>query len=331
MSRSFARCRAFALVLTLFTCGADLPARAQSYPTRPITIVVSLAAGTGMDTLVRIYGEQLSQALGQPVVIENKPGGAGVVAGETIAKGKPDGYTLAVATSAVMAIRPTLFKVRPFEPLTDFVPISHYVKSPFVLIVNPSLPVGSVSEFVKYAKERAGQLSYSSSGIGGAPHLTMELLKQKFGFDMAHVPYRNSPQSIADVAAGHVFASIAEAGASLPLIKDGKLRALAVTSATRFPTLPDVPPLAEAVAAPDLEAVSWHVLFARHDTPRDIVNRLNGEMKRIMATPEMRQKVMNIGLIPHESPSVEGIQSYIKSETEKWGAVVRQLGLEGSQ
>ena len=331
MPHSFARCRAFALVLGLIACNGDLPARAESYPTRPITIVVSLAAGTGMDTLVRIYGEQLSQALGQPVVIENKPGGAGVVAGETIAKGKPDGYTLAVATSAVMAIRPTLFKVRPFEPLTDFVPISHYVKSPFVLIVDPSLPVRSVPEFIKYVKERPGQLSYSSSGIGGAPHLTMELLKQKFGFDMAHVPYRNSPQSIADVAAGHVAAAIAEAGASLPLITDGKLRALAVTSATRFPTLPDVPPLAEAVGMPDLEAVSWHVIFARHDTPREIVNRLNGEMKRIMATPEMRQKIMNIGLIPHESPSVEGIQSYIKAETEKWGTLVRQLGLEGSQ
>jgi tripartite-type tricarboxylate transporter receptor subunit TctC len=331
MSHSFMRRRKLALMLGLIACTSVLPAKAQTYPIRPITIVVSLAAGTGMDTLVRIYGEQLSQALGQPVVIENKPGGAGVVAGETIAKGKPDGYTLAVATSAVMAIRPTLFKVRPFEPLTDFVPISHYVKSPFVLIVNPSLPVSSVQEFVKYAKERPGQLSYSSSGIGGAPHLTMELLKQKFGFDMAHVPYRNSPQSIADVAAGHVFASIAEAGASLPLIKDGKLRALAVTSTTRFPTLPDVPPLAEAVAVPDLEAVSWHVIFARHDTPREIVNRLNGEMKRIMATPEMRQKILNIGLIPHESPSVEGIQSYIKAETEKWGAVVRQLGLEGSQ
>jgi len=327
----FTRTRVLVVALGLFACNVDPPARAENYPTRPITIVVSLAAGTGMDTLVRIYGEQLSQALGQPVVIENKPGGAGVVAGETIAKGKPDGYTLAVATSAVMAIRPTLFKVRPFEPLADFVPISHYVKSPFVFIVDPSLPVRTVPEFIKYAKERSGQLSYSSSGLGGAPHLTAELLKQKFAFDMAHVPYRNSPQSIADVAAGHVAASIAEAGASLPLIKDGKLRALAVTSATRFPMLPDVPPLAEAVGVPDLEAVSWHVIFARHDTPRDIVNRLNGEMKRIMAAPEMRQKILNIGLIPHESPSVEGIQSYIKAETEKWGTLVRQLGLEGSQ
>ena len=160
---------------------------------------------------------------------------------------------------------------------------------------------------------------------------TREELKQKFGFDMAHVPYRNSPQSIADVAAGHVQASVAEAGASLPLIKDGKLRALAVTSATRFPTLPDVPTLAEALAMPDLEAVSWHVLFVRRDTPRDIVDRLHGEMGRIMATPEVQRKIMTIGLIPYASPSVEGIHAYIKDETEKWGALVRQLGLEGSQ
>jgi tripartite-type tricarboxylate transporter receptor subunit TctC len=307
------------------------PAHADNYPTRPITIIVSLAAGTGMDTLVRLYADKLSQSLGQPTVIDNRPGGAGVVAGESILKGAPDGYTLAVATSAIMSIRPTLFKQRPFNPLTDFVPISNYVKSPFVFIVNPSLPVTTVPEFIKYAKERPGQISYSSSGIGGAPHLTAELLKQKFGFDMAHVPYRNSPQSIADVAAGHVQASVAEAGASLPLIKDGKLRAIAVTSATRFPTLPDVPPIAEAVGMPDLEAVSWHVLFARHDTPREIVDKLHGEMKRIMAAPEMQEKVRNIGLIPHESPPVEGIQRYIKSETDKWGALVRQLGLEGSQ
>jgi len=320
---------AFVLMLAMLHPLAN--AHAQPYPTRPVTILVSLAAGTGMDTLVRIYGEKLAQSLGQPVVVENKPGGAGVVAGETIAKGPPDGYTLAVATSAVMAIRPTFFKVRPFDPLTDFVPISLYVKSPFVLIVDPALPVRSVGEFIAYAKARPGQLSYSSSGIGGAPQLTMELLKQKFGFDLAHVPYRNSPQSIADVAAGHVAAAIAEAGASLPLIKEGKLRALAVTSLTRFSSIPEVPPLAEALAMADLEAVSWHVLFARHDTPRDIVDKLSGEMKRIMALPDTQQKITAIGLIPHASPSVEGIQAYIRSETDKWGTLVRQLGLAGSQ
>jgi tripartite-type tricarboxylate transporter receptor subunit TctC len=328
---SFPRGGMAALALPLAVLLLHAPSvRAETYPSRSITILVSLAAGTGMDTLVRIYADKLTQALGQPVVIENKPGGAGVVAGETIAKGPPDGYTLAVATSAVLAIRPTLFKVRPFNPLTDFMPISHYVKSPFVLIVTPSLPVKSVNELIAYVKERPG-LSYSTSGVGGAPHLTGELLKQKFGFDMAHVPYRNSPQSIADVAAGHIAASIAEAGASLPLIKDGKLRALAVTSATRFPTLPEVPTLAEALAAPDLEAVSWHVLFARHDTPRAIVDRLHDEMARIMAPPEMQARIAAIGLIPYASPSVEGIQAYIKAETDKWGTLVRQLGLDGSQ
>ena len=329
MSWSLPR-RTVAVLALLLAAFCPPSARAETYPSRPITILVSLAAGTGMDTLVRIYADKLSQALGQPVVIENKPGGAGVVAGETIAKGPPDGYTLAVATSAVLAIRPTLFKMRPFNPLVDFVPISHYVKSPFVLIVTPSLPVKSTKELLAYVKEHPG-LSYSTSGVGGAPHLTGELLKQRFGFDMAHVPYRNSPQSIADVAAGHIAASIAEAGASLPLIKDGKLRALAVTSSTRFPTLPEVPTLAEALEAPDLEAVSWHVLFARHDTPRPIIDRLHDEMARIMAPPEMQAKIAAIGLIPYASPSVEGIQAYIKAETEKWGGLVRQLGLEGSQ
>jgi tripartite-type tricarboxylate transporter receptor subunit TctC len=316
----------FALMLPAAAAHAQAP-----YPNRPVTIIVSLAAGTGMDTLVRLYGEKLSQALGQPVIIENKPGGAGVIAGETIVKGAPDGYTLAVATSAVMAIRPTLFKVRPFDPMTDFIPISNYVKSPFVLIVNPSIPAQTAKEFIDYVKQRPGQLSYSSSGIGGAPHLTMELLKQKFGLDIAHVPYRNSPQSIADVAAGHVNAAIAEAGASLPLIRDGKLRALAVTSAARFPSMPDVPPLADAVAMPGLEAVSWHVLFVRRDTPRAVVDRLHSEMKRIIDTPDMQQRIANIGLIPVATPSVEGIQTYIKDETEKWGTLVRQLGLAGSQ
>jgi tripartite-type tricarboxylate transporter receptor subunit TctC len=303
----------------------------QQYPTRPITIIAALAAGTGLDTLVRLYAERLSQTLGQPVVVENRPGNAGIVAGEAIAKGPSDGYTLAVATSAVMAIRPTMFKKRPFNPLTDFVPISQYVKSPFVFIVNPSLPTRSVPEFIASAKANPGKMAYSSSGVGGAPHLTAELLKQRFGFDMAHVPYRVSPQAIADVAAGHVQMSIAEAGASLPLIRDGKLRALAVTSLTRFPALPEVPPLAEAVGVADLEAVSWHVLFARHDTPRPIVGRLHAEMVRIMADPEMKKRVMKIGLIPRDTPSVEGIQAYMKAETEKWGALVTSLGLAGSE
>jgi tripartite-type tricarboxylate transporter receptor subunit TctC len=306
-------------------------AQAQTYPARPVNIIVSLAAGTGMDTLVRVYADRLSQNLGQPMVVENRPGNAGLVAGDAVVKSTPDGYTLGVFTSAVMAIRPTLLKKMPFSPSTDFVPIALYVKSPFIFIVDPKLPVHSVADFVKYAKERPGKLSYSSSGVGGAPHLTAELLKQKFGLDLAHVPYRNSPQSIADVAAGHVPMAIAEAGASLPLIKDGRLRALAVTSLTRFTSIPDVPTLAQATGDANLEAVSWHVLLAGRGTPAPIAGKLHDEMKRIMAMPEVRQKIQAIGLIPHESPSIDGIERYIKAEADKWGALVRSLGLAGSE
>ncbi|MCC6780843.1 MAG: hypothetical protein IT537_30075 [Hyphomicrobiales bacterium] len=265
------RC-ALTLALALLAYGARAPASAQNYPSRPITIIVSLAAGTGMDTLVRLYGERLSQSLGQPVVIENKPGGAGVVAGETIVKSAPDGYTLAVATSAVMSIRPTLFKVRPFNPLSDFIPVSLYAT----------------------ARSRSPTSPPGTSPPGTSP-----------------------PRSRRPALRCH--------------FKDGKLRAIAVTSLTRLDSLPNVPSIAEAVAVPDFEAVSWHMLFARQDTARPIVDKLHLEMKQIMATPDMREKIANIGLIPHDSPSVDGMEQYVAAETEKWGAVVRQLGLAGSQ
>ncbi len=306
-------------------------ARAETYPSRPITIMPLLAPGTGLDITVRLYAEKLSQAFGKPVVIENKPGSAGLTGIASLKSAPADGYTLMVATSAVMAIRPTLLKQTPYDAQKDFVPIALYVKSPFILVVDPKLPIHSVPELIQYVKARPGQISFSSSGVGGAPHLSVEFMKQKFGLDIAHVPYRNSPQSISDVAAGHVAMAFAEAGASLPLIQAGKLRALAVTAATRLPSVPDLPPLGQAVGMPDFEAVSWHVLLALEGTPRDVVDKLHGEMTRIMAEPEVRQKVSALGLIPIDIASVEGMRGYIKSEGEKWGALVRQLGLEGSQ
>jgi len=159
----------------------------------------------------------------------------------------------------------------------------------------------------------------------------MEFMKQRFGLEITHVPYRNTPQSITDIAAGHVHLGFAEVGASLPLIKDGKLRALAVSSATRLPMLPDVPPFAEAAAAPDFEAVSWHILLAPSKTPKDVVDRLHGEMKRIMAAPDIKEKITTLGLIPLDTPVVEDISRYMKAEREKWGTLVKKLGLEGSQ
>ncbi len=226
------------LPLMLAALGLIGAARAETFPSKSITIMPLLAAGTGLDVTVRLYAEQLSQSFGKPVIVENKPGSAGLAGIAALKAAPADGYTLIVATSAVMAIRPTLLKSAPYDAQKDFIPIALYVKSPFILVVDPKLPIHSVPELIQYVKERPGQLSYSSSGVGGAPHLSAEYMKQRFGIDLAHVPYRNSPQSIADIAAGHVAMAFAEAGASLPLIHDGKLRALAVTSSTRLPTVP---------------------------------------------------------------------------------------------
>jgi tripartite-type tricarboxylate transporter receptor subunit TctC len=320
---------AAALVFGLALTGA-LPARAE-YPERPVTIMVSLAAGSGMDVLVRLYADRLSQSLGKPVIVENRPGASLMLAANTVANSAPDGHTLLVSTSSAMAINLTLFRQVTYDPERDFVPISLYVKSPFILVVNPDLPAKSVRELIGYVKANQGKLSYSSPGAGVAQHLSMEYMKNQFGLEITHVPYRATPQSIQDIAAGHVAMGWAEAGASIPLIKEGKLRALAVSSATRLPLLPDVPPFAEAAPAPGFEAVSWHMLLAPAKTPKDIVDRLHAEMQRALADPELKQKIEAIGLIPFDTPSIENLRVYRRAEQEKWGALVRKLGLEGTQ
>ncbi|MGD9920949.1 MAG: Bug family tripartite tricarboxylate transporter substrate binding protein [Pseudorhodoplanes sp.] len=320
-------------LLALAACAMLQPASAmaqQGYPERPITIMVPLAAGTGMDSLVRLYADKLQSVLGKPVVVENRPGAALMLAAAAVATAPADGYTLLVSTSGPMAINPVLYKKLNYDHEKDFVPISLYAKSPFILVVNPALPIKSVPELIKYARESKTPLTFSSSGAGTALHLSSEYMKQRYGLDMTHVPYKSSPQSIADIVAGHVAMSFAEAGASLPLIRDGKLRALAVSSQTRLPSLPDVPTFAEAANAPDFEAVSWHALLAPAATPKPIVDRLHAEMKKIMGDPEMKKLASKIGLLPVDTPSVDGIQAYFTSEREKWGALVRKLGLQGS-
>jgi tripartite-type tricarboxylate transporter receptor subunit TctC len=308
-----------------------ITAAAQTYPSKPVTIVVSLAAGSGMDTLVRLYAEKLQEALGKPFVVENKPGAALMLAAAAVASAPPDGHTLLVSTSSAMAINPVLYKKINYDHVKDFAPVSFYVKSPFILVVNPELPAKSVPELIKLAKERTDPLSYSSPGAGVAQHLSIEYMKQRFGVNMTHVPYRSTPQSIADIVAGHVQLGFAEAGASLPLIRDGRLRALAVSSSARLPTLPDVPPFAEAANVPDFEAVSWHMLFAPAATPKEIVQKLHEEMKKIMAAPQMRERASAIGLLPLDTPSLADTQAYLGSERDKWGSLVKKLGLEATQ
>jgi tripartite-type tricarboxylate transporter receptor subunit TctC len=306
---------------------------AESYPSRLVTIIVPLAAGTGMDSIVRIYAEELSKSLGQPVVVENQPGAAMMLATATVSRAAPDGQTLLVAAIAPMAINQTLYKKVSYDPDKDFIPIALYAKSPFVLVVDPALKIGSVAEFIARAKAAAADkpLTYSTPGAGFLQHLTMEFMKQKFAFEATHVPYRSTPQTITDVVAGHVAASFAEMGASLPLIQTGKLKALAVTSVSRLSTLPDVPTLAEAVNLPGYEAVSWHAMFVPAGTPAEIVDRLHSEMKEITGRKAFQDKVAEIGLLPVDTASSDEVRQYIRSERSKWSAVVKELGLEGSQ
>ncbi len=318
MSRLFGRCSLAALALVALQPWT--PAAAQGYPSKPVTIIVPLAPGTGMDTLVRLYGEQLAQALGKPVVVENRPGAGLMLGTAAIAAAAPDGHTLGISTVTPIAVNPVLYKKLNYDPDKDLAPIYFYVKSPFVLVVNPALPIKSVPELIKYAKESASPMSYSTPGAGSSQHLSMEFMAQRFGLKITHVPYRSSPQSIADIAAGHVNLGFAEAGASLPLIREGKLRALAVSSSLRLPTLPEVPPFAEAAGAPDFEAVSWHILFAPAATPKEIIERLHQEMRRIMSAPDMKKRAADIGLLPLDSAAARGDPRATSSRSRRSGA-----------
>ena len=318
------------IAIACLAVATPLPATAQTYPTKQVTIVVSLAAGSGMDTITRLYAEKLTEAFGKPVIVENKPGAATTLAAQQVAAAPADGHTLVVLTSIALSINPTLFKKLNYDP-HDLEPISLYLKSPFILAINPELPARTLPEFVALAKKANPPLSFASIGTGSVQHMSMEFAKKRLGFDATHVPYRSTPQSVTDLIAGHVSASFLEAGLSIPLVKDGKLRALAVSSTERLPLLPDVPPFAEASGAKDYEGVSWHMLLVPAKTPRAIIERLHAEMKQIMRDPDIRERIAALGYIPNETPSIEDMRRYIESERLKWGTMVKELGLEGSQ
>jgi tripartite-type tricarboxylate transporter receptor subunit TctC len=318
-----------ALIALLAFAATPSVAAAQTFPTKPITIVVSIGAGTGMDVVTRLYAEKLSAALGQSVIVENRPGAATMLAATQVASAPPDGHTLVVLTSGALSINPALYKSINYDPVNGFVPISLYVKSPMILVTDPKLPAKTALEFINLAKQAKPPLTYATLGAGAIQHLCMEFAKNRFGFEATMVPYKNTGQSITDIATGQVSGGFVEAGASLPLIRDGRIRALAVSSSNRLPLLPDVPSFAEAAKAPDFEAVSWHMLLAPAKTPRPIVERLHNEMKKIMADKAINDKAAAIGLIPMESPSIEGMQEYLKAERAKWGGLVEKLGLKG--
>ncbi len=317
------------LLLTLLAMAAS-PASAQDYPSKTITIIVPLAPGTGMDIIARLYGEKLSQSLGKPVIVENKPGGGFIAATQQLIAAPADGHTLLVGAPTNLSFNQILYKQLPYDPEKDLVAVSHYLTSPFILVVNPSLPVQSASEFIQYAKAQSEPLSYSGPAGVGVPAFAVAEMARRFNLKFNHVPYRSSPQSILDIASGHIHFAFAEASASQALIHDGKLRALAVSSKQRLPAHSSIPPFAEAANQPDYEVVAWHMLAMRSGTPTPILERLNAEMKRIMSAPEMQQRIASMGLIPLDPPSLADTDRYIKSETAKFRTLITDLGLVGS-
>ena len=309
----------------------SVSAGAQSYPTKPVTIIVPLAAGSGVDLMARFYAERLAKSLGKPVVVENRPGAATMIGTNHVATSAPDGYTLLVATSSAMAINPALYKKIAYDPNRDFVPVNFYLKSPFVLCVHPDIPAKNVAELIKVAKERPAPFTFGSPGAGTTQHLSVEFLKQKFGVNMTHVPYRSNPQYVADVVAGHLNLAFIESATAKQLIAQGKVRGLASATTERLAILPDVPTLAEATGDPSIETVSWHMLFAPAATPKDVVDLLHSETLKITTAQDFRKLLLDRGQVPVDSPPVEGIKAYIKSEQEKWGSLVERLGLKGTQ
>jgi tripartite-type tricarboxylate transporter receptor subunit TctC len=303
---------------------------AQDYPTRSVTVVAPYAAGGGADLIARLLARKLTERLSQSFVVENRLGAGGVIAAASVAKSSPDGYTLFLGTSTQLAIQATLHKKLPYDPVADFAPLALVASAPFVLIVHPSLSVSTLGDLIKLAKERPGKLSFGSSGVGGPPHLYTELLKTMTGIDMTHIPYKGTAQAINDLVAGHVPIIFCDLAPAVPLIRDGKVRALGISSATRFATLPDVPPIAEA-GVPGFDAVAWLILVAPAGAPAAIVDRLHAEAKAIVAAPDVQQQLIGLGVIPISSPPPAELARYIKSEVARWGKVVQQAGLAGSE
>ena len=300
-------------------------AAAQDYPTRPVTIIVPYAAGGGTDLLARMVGQKLERRLGKSFVIENRPGGGTVIAALAVAKAVPDGYTLLMGTSTPLAINATLHKKLAYDPATDFVPLALVANVPFVLVVNPALPVQSVSDLVNLAKQKPGSLSYGPSGPGSPHHLYAELLKSMTGIEMIHIPYKGSVPALTDLVAGHIPLMFVDLAPVQPLIKEAKVRALGVSSAVRVATLPEVAPIAE-VGVPGFEAVAWQMLVAPANTPKPIVARLHRELKLVLALPEIKRQIAEIGMIAVDSPPPDELARYIKTEIVRWGEVVKKSG-----
>jgi tripartite-type tricarboxylate transporter receptor subunit TctC len=302
----------------------------KTNPSRPITLVAPWAAGGAIDGLCRVLGPRLAERLGQPVIIENRPGAASTIGVAAGARAAPDGYTLVMAGSGAFAIAPTAYSKLAYDPTKDFAPIAIVAWIPFVLVVHPSLPVMSISDLVKYAKDNPGKLNYGSGGAGSPHQLLTEVFKSMTGIEMAHVPYKGGAPALNDIVGGHIQVLFSDPLASLPQIKAGNVRALGVSTITRWPTAPDIPTIDEAGVS-GFDMAGWGMVAVPAATPKNIVARLHAELKAIIGSPEIRDQILKLGMLPGNNSSREELQPFITSEMERWGRIVRKVGLAGTQ
>jgi tripartite-type tricarboxylate transporter receptor subunit TctC len=309
---------------------APAPASAQDYPGRPVTFVVPFAPGGATDLFARLIGQKLEQRLGKPFVIDNRPGSGGVTAAAAVARAAPDGYTIMMASSTVLAINVTVRKSLPYDPRKDLQPLALLARVPFVLVVNNELPVRSVDDLVKLARSQPGKISFATPGPGTSHHLNAELFSSIFGLKLVMVPYKGTAPALQDVVAGHVQMMFSDVPPAKALIESGKVRALGVTTAQRVPALPSLPPLAE-VGVPNYDAASWHTVTTTAGVPAPVVDKLHGALRAIMAEPAVIEQLSKEGTLPQTSPSPEELKRFVESEIVRWGEVVRKAGIAGSE
>jgi len=301
--------------------GAPLAAGAQTWPAKPVRMLVPFPPGGGVDFAARIVGKHLSERLGHQVVVENRPGANGIIALEALKGAAPDGYTIAAASNGPLVINPAMYLRLPYDPLRDFVAIGSLVSFPLLLVVHPSVPANSVNELIALARAKPGALTFSSPGVGNGSHLAVELFAAMADVQLVHVPYKGTAPAATALLAGEVALTFSSIPTVLPHVRVGKLRALGVGNATRVPSLPEFPTIAES-GVPGYEAFSWAGVIAPAGTPRDVVVRLNREIVQVLRQKDVADQLANEGTIPTPD-TPEEFAAYIKSELGKWGAIVQ--------
>ena len=311
-------------LVVLATAVFSAAAHSQPYPSKPIRLIVPLAPGGGNDTIARLIGQKIQVPLGQSLVIENRPGAGGLIGAEVAAKAAPDGYTLLLGNAAQLSIIPNVQKNAPYNPLKDFQPISLIASAPLLVVVHPSLPVRSVRQLISLAKARPDQLNYASNGVGSTTHFATELFKLMTATRMEHVPYKGLSLAMVDLLSGRVHLMFSSAVAMLPHVKEGKLRAVAMTGTRRSPAIPDVPTVAES-GVPDYEAGSWYGFLAPAGTPRAIVDRLHRETVAALKSPEIQHRLLDEAVTAIGS-SPEEFSAHISKELARAARVIKESG-----